>query len=363
MTDNCIEARFQGQLGDFTLDASFRIPAKGITALFGPSGCGKTSVLRCIAGLNQLPGSQLSVNGESWQNGKQLLPTHKRPIGYVFQEANLFNHLSVKENLIFGFKRSANRDKAPFLNEIVSLLGLEALLARSPLKLSGGERQRVAIGRALMTGPQVLLMDEPLAALDRFSKDDILPYLERLHDQLEIPVLYVSHDLAEVERLADQMILMENGRVRALGPLEQLLADPALPLAAMPDAAAVLEGVVTGYDPVYSLTTLYVSGGSLTAPGEIGAKGSLHRLRIGASDVALCRERAPGGSSILNGPVAKIMAMEYRQPHQVTVFLRLGEDGAGAALLARITRKSWDKLALQKGDVVHALIKGVALTK
>ena len=358
-----IEAQLSGTIGLFELDARFTIPSSGITALFGPSGCGKTSVLRCIAGLNHLPGSQLSINGETWQNDQDCLPSYKRPIGYVFQEANLFSHLSVKDNLLFGYKRSKTRDKTPSLDEVIQLLGLEHLLNRSPDRLSGGERQRVAIGRALMAGPEILLMDEPLAALDRFSKNEILPYLERLHDQLDIPVLYVSHDIAEVERLADHMVLMDKGRVKASGPLAELLADPDLPLAAMPDAAAVLEGVVTDFDPDYHLSTLVVSGGQLQVAGDIGQVGSMHRLRIAASDVALCRQRAPQGSSILNGPIAKIISTEDTQAHQKMVFLKLGEDGAGGWLLAKITRKSWDALQLKEGEVVYALIKGVALAK
>jgi molybdate transport system ATP-binding protein len=358
-----IDACFKGRLGEFQLDMEFSIPAQGITALFGPSGCGKTSVLRCIAGLNHLPGGQLSIHGDVWQAQNAFLPTHKRPVGYVFQEANLFNHLSVRDNLLFGYKRSRNRNNAPKLDEIIKLLGLEKLLSRSPLNLSGGERQRVAIGRALMSSPEILLMDEPLAALDRFSKNEILPYLERLHDHLAIPVLYVSHDIAEVERLADQMILLDSGQIRAIGPLENLLSNPELPLARLPDAAMVMEARVIDFDEEYGLTTMAVLGGELITVGKVGPLHSRHRLRISASDVGLCRTRAPQGSSILNGPVARITGVLQNQPHQMTVFLNLGMDGQGAGLIARITRKSWDSLELQQGDTVHALIKGVALAK
>ncbi len=357
-----IDAHFRGQHGDFLLNVAFSIPAKGITALFGHSGCGKTTVLRCIAGLNRLSEGSLTVSGECWQQDQFFLAPHRRPIGYVFQEANLFAHLSVRANLNYGYKRSQTRDGSPDFDEVVELLGLQALLDRSPERLSGGERQRVAIGRALMSGPKVLLMDEPLAALDRFSKNDILPYLERLHDHLAIPVIYVSHDQAEVERLADHMILLDQGRVQAAGPLTDLLSDPALPMARMPDASVVMEGIVTAYDDDYNLSTLNVVGGKLIVPGHIGLKGSLHRLRIGASDVGLCRDLAPQSTSIINSPLARIGWAETNDAHQVTVFLNLGRHGEGAGLLARITRKSWDALQLQQGDVVHALIKGVALT-
>jgi len=358
-----IRAEFKGQLGQFSLDVTFSIPSKGITAFFGPSGCGKSSVLRCVAGLNHLPSGQLSINDQSWQSKDLYIPTYKRAIGYVFQDADLFHHLSVKENLLFGYKRSHNKKNVPNLDEIIELLGLAGLLQRSTQTLSGGERQRVAIGRALMSGPEILLMDEPLAALDQFNKDEILPYLEKMHEHLAIPVLYVSHDLSEIERLADYMILMDKGRVQASGPLEQLLANPDLPLARMPDAAMVVTGRVVAYDEDYELTTMAVLGGELIVSGKVGQLHSLHRLRIAASDISLCRTRAPGGSSILNGPMAKIAGAIQSQAHQMTVFLNLGKDGQGAGLVARITRKSWDKLELKKGDVIHALIKGVALAK
>lgn len=361
MTASTVQARFKGTQGAFTLDVDFSVPSKGVTALFGPSGCGKTMVLRCIAGLQHMPVGHLIIHGEVWQDEQHFLPTHKRPIGYVFQEASLFPHLSVAANLAFGQKRNTNQAKSLAFEEIVDLLSLTALLERSPRKLSGGERQRVAIGRALLSGPEILLMDEPLAALDRFSKNDILPYLERLHDELAIPVIYVSHDIAEVERLADHMVLMENGKVLANGPLGELLSNSSLPLARMPEAASVVTGKVVAVEAEYGLSTLHVSGGELIVPGKAGPVGSTQRLRISASDVALARSRASEGSSILNGPLARITDAMENGPYQMTVFLRLGPDGTGASILSRITRKSWDRLELKKGETVHALIKSVAL--
>ena len=221
---HAIRAEFRGTIGKFALDAGFTAPAKGVTALFGPSGCGKTTVLRCIAGLLRVDGV-CEIDGEMWQdeNGA-FLPTHKRPLGYVFQEASLFQHLSVRRNLLFGAPRKdgGRANEAIAFDEVVELLGVERLLDRSPRNLSGGERQRVAIGRALLSQPKLLLMDEPLSALDRATKNEILPFLERLRDRLNLPVVYITHDIAEVERLADQMVLMEKGRVIGAGALEEL---------------------------------------------------------------------------------------------------------------------------------------------
>ncbi|QOZ08249.1 molybdenum ABC transporter ATP-binding protein [Bradyrhizobium sp. CCBAU 51765] len=215
-----INAAFRGRLGSFTLDAELSLPATGVTAIFGPSGCGKTSVARCIAGLQRMADGFCAVDGEVWQDGSSFRPVHRRPIGYVFQEASLFPHLSVQRNLLFGAPKAA-RAQITF-SEVVELLGLAALLDRSPYRLSGGERQRVAIGRALLSQPKLLLMDEPLSALDRTTRYEIFPFLERLHETLSLPVLYISHDMAEIERFADHLVLMEQGRVVGSGPLHSL---------------------------------------------------------------------------------------------------------------------------------------------
>jgi molybdate transport system ATP-binding protein len=358
-----ISARFRGTLGKFALDVAFTAPARGVTALFGPSGCGKTTVLRCVAGLQHLADGHLSVGGEVWQDGPRARPPHRRAIGYVFQEASLFPHLTVRENLLYGQSRAAKDGAARAVrtDETVALLGLERLLDRSPRHLSGGERQRVAIGRALLAQPSVLLMDEPLSALDRFSKNEILPYLETLHDALAIPVLYVSHDIAEVERLADHMVLLRDGQVLAAGRIEDLQADPSLPLARMPDAGVILHTTVRGYDPVYGLTTLAFPGGELVLPGHLGQPGTPRRARIVASDVSLARRRVPE-SSILNSLPARIVATDIQDGAvMVNVVLRLGEDGTSERLLARITRRSWDTLRFEVGDLVFAQVKSIAL--
>ena len=279
----------------------------------------------------------------------------------MLQEASQFPHLSDRDNLRYGLKRA--KVIPPFIgyNDVVDLLGIAPLLERPTSLLSGGERQRVAIGRALLSQPRLLLMDEPLSALDRFSKDDILPYLERLHGIFSIPVLYVSHDIVEIERLADTLILMNDGRIQAAGPLPALLADPALPLARRPEAASVLEAQVDSIDAVYGLTEVSVPGGRLLVPGDLGPRGTRRRVRVLASDVSLGR-RMPVDTTILNALPARILHGVPTTDYQITVVLALGTDGSGARLLARISRKSWDTLAFQPGDPVIARVKGVALT-
>jgi molybdate transport system ATP-binding protein len=357
-----IRANFRGTIGKFALDAGFTAPAKGVTALFGPSGCGKTTVLRCIAGLLRINGV-CEIDGEVWQDESgAFLPTYKRPLGYVFQEASLFQHLSVRRNLLFGAPRhdsDGTKDGIVF-DEVVELLGITRLLDRSPHNLSGGERQRVAIGRALLSQPKLLLMDEPLSALDRATKNEILPFLERLRDHLNLPVVYITHDIAEVERLADQMVLMDKGHVIGAGPLEDLQSDPSLPLAAARDAAVSFEGVVQSSEEAYGLVTLKVRGGVLTAPAPAGPAGERRRIRVIASDVSLTRE-TPGPSSILNVLPARIVSMKPLDTNEVVVVVALGDDGSGARLLSRMMRKSWGELGLAEGVNVYAQVKAVAL--
>jgi len=359
-----IRAEFRGTLGKFVLDAAFVAPAKGVTALFGPSGCGKTTVLRCIAGLLRVDGL-CEIDGEVWQSrAGAFLPTHKRPLGYVFQEASLFAHLSVRRNLLYGAPRGRGAEAARVIafDEVVDLLGIARLLERSPRNLSGGERQRVAIGRALLSQPKLLLMDEPLSALDRATKDEILPFLERLRARLDLPVVYVTHDLAEVERLADQMVLMDNGRVIGFGPLQDLQSDPSLPLANALDAAVSVEAVVTANDEAYGLVMFDIRGGSLTLPTPPAAIGETRRIRVSASDVSLSRQ-APAPSSVLNSLPARIVATKPVGSHEVVAVLALGPDGTGARLLARLTRKSFEALRLSEGVDVYAQIKAVALER
>jgi len=353
-----VKVDFRGTLGSFELNTRFEVPARGVTAIFGPSGCGKTAIMRCIAGLNRLAGL-CSVAGDIWQDEKHFRPVHQRPIGYVFQEANLFPHLSVRRNLMYGHPGAA---AAITLDEVVALLGIDTLLERSPRHLSGGERQRVAIGRALLSQPKLLLMDEPLSALDQMTKDEILPYLERLHGALDLPILYISHDIAEVERLADQLVLMRNGAVLASGPLSELQADLSLPLALSRNAAVSLDATVLDQDSSDGMARLAVPGGQFLLPAEPLAAGSRRRLRVLADDVSLALE-TPSRSTIVNVLRARILGIRSQSDHRVTALLGLGEDGEGARLLSRVTERSWNELGLRPGLDVYAQVKGVALVR
>lgn len=357
-----IRAAFRGTLGRFALDAAFTVPATGVTALFGPSGCGKTTVLRCMAGLQHLPDGLCVVDGDVWQDQTSFRPPHERAIGYVFQEASLFPHLSVRRNLLYGTPRGepvSGADAIAF-EEVLDLLGLDALLDRSPHKLSGGERQRVALGRALLSQPKLLLMDEPLSALDRLTKDEILPFLERLHERLALPVIYISHDMAELERLADHLVLMLAGRVLAVGPLSAVQSDPSLPLAMAREAAVSFDAVAEEYDDAYGILTFGIAGGRLLVPGSRIPAGERRRLRIAASDVSLTRE-APKATSILNILPARILSQTPTGRNEILVVLSLTADSGSARLLARITRRSSEQLGLSEGMPVFAQVKGVSL--
>lgn len=351
-----LDVDFQLYRGKFFLDVAFSAPAHGITGLFGPSGCGKTTLLRAIAGLEKVDKGYLRLGDEIWQDANHYLPTHKRSLGYVFQEASLFPHLDVHGNLMFGYKRIADTARRITFDQAVSLMDLEALLPRQPDSLSGGERQRVAIARALLTSPALLLMDEPLAALDAARKAELLPFFERLHDELELPVLYISHAADEVARLADHLVLMESGKVIASGPVHELLTRLDLPLAQDYDAASIIEATMSGYDETWKLATLAFPGGTFSICHDRLQQGQKVRLRILARDVSLTLHKQHE-TSILNILPAQVEQLLEQNAAQVMVRLKIGD----ASLLARVTRKSAAALELVPGKAVFAQVKSVAL--
>ena len=353
-----IDFRFELERGNFRLETGAVLPGFGVTALFGASGSGKTSLLRCIAGLERARG-RLEVNGECWQDSENRLfvPPHRRALGYVFQEAALFPHLRVKANLEYGRRRTPAKARKGSLDHCCDILGIGGLLQRYPHQLSGGERQRVALGRALLNSPRLLLMDEPMAGLDRPRKAEILPYLERLHEEADIPVLYVTHDLEELARIADQLALIENGRILKQGPLAEMLASLDLPIARDEDAGAVIETQVIRHDDEYHLTHLGFCGGEILVGRIQRAMGERLKIRIHARDVSLALQ-PPGETSILNVVKAVVTEMADQGPGRIMVRL----DAGGTPLLARITRKSQSRLGLKTGMPVYAQIKSVALS-
>ena len=351
-----IEARFCIDRGGFSLDVDLRVPARGVTALFGPSGCGKTTLLRAIAGLERYRDGVLKVGDMIWQSAGRFVPPHRRALGYVFQEASLFAHLSVRRNLEYGVKRVPREQRKVALEQAVELLGIAPLLDRKPARLSGGERQRVAIARALAVSPRLLLMDEPLASLDVNRKQEILPYIESLHNELDIPVIYVSHSPDEVARLADYLVLLEAGRVVGAGDIHGMLTRLDSPLAHGHDAESLIDAAVAGHDDTYHLTHLDFAGGRFTVIRKPLPVGSAVRLRVAARDVSLTLEHQ-SGTSILNIFPAIIDELIPEGDAQVTVRLMVG----GVPMLARVTRKSASVLDLKPGKSVYAQAKSVAL--
>jgi molybdate transport system ATP-binding protein len=344
--------------GAFNLDVDLALPGRGVTALFGHSGSGKTTLLRVLAGLERVHGARVALGDEVWQDDahKVFVPTHERGIGYVFQEASLFPHLNVRANLEFGRKRLKPAERRFDLLAVAELLGIERLLDARPATLSGGERQRAAIARTLLASPRLLLMDEPLAALDMRRKLEILPYLERLHDELALPVVYVSHAADEVARLADHLVVLEEGRVLASGPLAATLARLDLAANFQDDAGVMIETTLQAHD-ADGLSHLAFAGGVLLVGQRNAAVGTRVRCRIHARDVSLALER-PRGSSITNILPARVDAVgPSGTPGQVLVRLLVGD----TALLARITERSRRELAIAPGCAVWAQVKAVAL--
>lgn len=350
-----IEVEVSLQKDSFRLEAVFSAPARGVSVVFGPSGCGKTSLLRCLAGLEPAAKGRVSVSGQSWQDGPQFMPVHRRRLGMVFQEAALFSHLSVCGNLEFGARRRGG-DLAR-LPEIAEMLGLRQLLDRKPNSLSGGERQRVALGRALLSGPELLLLDEPLSALDAGARTKLMPFIENALHAYEIPAIYVTHSIDELARLADHVVLMEAGRVVASGSLRDSLTTLESGLTRIEEAFGVLHGQVVG-SAVAGLSSVLTSGGRLMLLPDTGLPvGTPVRLRIQARDISICLERSEKTSILNILPVVIEAISSPGKSGNITLRLALGEE----TLLARISAHSCIQLGLQPGQQVFAQVKAAAL--
>jgi len=353
-----LHVRLDLRRDDFHLDVDFDVPARGITALYGASGSGKTSLLRAVAGLEAKARGRVALGEAVWLDTDRGVnrPPHRRPLGYVFQQGGLFPHLTVADNLAYALKRVPVERRRATLDDIVNQTELGSLLARKPDQLSGGQRQRTALARALLTGADLMLLDEPLASLDKPARLRLLPFLEQLGNRTAGPVLYVTHFLDEVCRLADQVVLLKDGRVAGQGPLLEILNTPHPLLAAGDEARSVLMTTVAEHDPVYHLTRLNFDGGDLLVPHVAADVGAARRVRINARDVSLTRNPTPE-SSILNVIPAVVEALIDAGPARVLVRLAAGR----SRMLAMITRRSAEQLNLAPGLSLHAQVKSVAL--
>lgn len=359
----CIHAQFLLQYGSlherFELRTDLRIPSRGVTAIFGHSGSGKTTFLQLLAGLKQPSEGRLTINGTVWQDADSFLPPHKRAVGYVFQDAGLLPHLSAEKNLAYARTRAG---AGPFTSEyehIVKLMGIGALLRRYPHQLSGGEKQRVAIARALLTNPAVLLMDEPLASLDPPRKQEILPYLERLRDEFALPILYVSHAIDEVSRLADHVVVLESGSVIAEGDIQSVFSRLDLPLRLGDDTGVVIAATVVERDPQWHLAKVRFAGGELWVRDAGDVLGTAVRIRILARDVSLALS-AQADSSIINklgGVVSELL------PGNDAAVMMVKVNIGDTALVAQVTCKSADRLQLHQGNRVWVQVKSAAVVR
>lgn len=341
------------------LDVDSSIPATGITAIYGQSGSGKTSLLRCIAGLEKADQGKLCVKGEIWQDDNLFLPTHKRPIGYVFQESSLFPHLTAQKNLAYAIKRADLPVSPEFYQRIIEVMGINDILDRYPSQLSGGERQRIAIARALLIQPRLLLMDEPLTALDHERKQEILPYLERLHTSFDIPILYVSHSMDEVARLADHILVLDQGKVIAEGELTEVFSRIDLPQRLEQESGVILHGKVIEKDQQWQLMRIAFAQGEIWLPDSGEVLEQAVRIRILAKDVSLALNNHDD-MSIVNRIEMKVAEIKSDTDSAMAlVRLTMGED----YLVAKLTKKSTHHLQLKVGIPIWAQIKSVAIVR
>ncbi|MCO7224934.1 molybdenum ABC transporter ATP-binding protein [Pleionea sp. CnH1-48] len=352
-----LELRLSHSVDDFHLNLDVKLPGQGVTAVFGHSGCGKTTLLRCVAGLEKANEAFIKVNDKVWQGAASFCHTHQRSLGFVFQEASLFSHLTVEANLMYAIKRAPRSTEPSLYRSILELLGLDALIKRMPDQLSGGERQRVAIARALLIQPDLLLMDEPLAALDFARKDEVLPYLERMKKELAIPMLYVTHSMDEVARLADHLIVMEQGKVLASGALTDVFSRLDLPLYQRDESGVVLTGEIESKDEQWHLAKVGMGGYHLWVQDLDYAIGQSVRLRVLARDVSLALSEQTDSSflNVLSGVVDELHSAEH--PSLILVRVKVAE----GLIIARITQRSMRHLKLAVGSRVWLQIKSVAL--
>jgi molybdate transport system ATP-binding protein len=357
-----LEARFSLTQGEFQLQSQLSTGVSGVTGLFGPSGSGKTTFLRCLAGLTRATNGYVRFGEQIWQDESKgvFLPPHQRPVGVVFQENRLFAHLTVRKNLMFGRKRSKGAENRVSWDEVIQILQLAPLLDRQPDKLSGGEQQRVAIGRAILTGPKLLIMDEPLASMDHQGKKGILNFIRRLQAQLQLPILHVSHDMGEILQLADYLALMDGGQILATGPISEMITRLDLPLAHRGDASTVITAKVTKQDPTYHLNSLSFGDPEqiLFIPNSNLTLGESVRIRILARDVSLTLDH-PEQTSILNIFPAEVVEIVPENPAQYMVKLSV----CGRPILSRITKKSLHNLEIKKGMSLIAQVKSIALER
>ncbi|HXX73991.1 MAG TPA: molybdenum ABC transporter ATP-binding protein [Nitrospiraceae bacterium] len=356
---NRLVARFNVSYPNFQLDVSLDLPVKGVLALFGPSGSGKTTLVRCLAGLERAQNGFLCLGDDVWQDESRGIhvPIYQRPIGYVFQDARLFPHLSVRSNLVYGFNRTPVSQRRVSLEQVIDILGIEHLLERRPHKLSGGEQQRITIGRALLTSPRLLLLDEPLSSLDADRKREILPFIQRLYKELHIPIVYVSHSINEILQLAHQIAFLQEGKMVALGPLSEVFSRLDLHRKLGPHPiGAVIDATIAEHEPAFGLTRLIYKGQSLYVPLQSLDIGAPLRIHILSSDVSLVLGPCSTSTSALN--ILEATVVEIKEVDQSTVDVQLD---IGCPLVASITKKSLVDLKLAPGQRLCAHVKTVAL--
>ena len=358
---NLLSAKFKLAFTEFVLNAEIKVPVQGFTVLFGPSGCGKTTFLRCLAGLERAPTGFLKIGENIWQDEEHgvFLPVSDRKIGYVFQDTRLFKHLSVDANLRYGLRRRITEKGETLFNQVIKVMELESLLDRNPNKLSGGEKQRVALARALLTRPRLLLMDEPLAALDIKYKREILPYFQRLQSELNIPIFYVTHSLNEVLQLVDTMLLMKQGRIISAGPVAKVFSHPEIEIqVGNPLVGSILDTIVDKQDNEFQLTVLKFNDQTLYIPQRDVAIGNRLRIHIRAEDVSLAIAPIQNQTSVLNVLAGQVLETSPSLDDDCKVKVRLD---IGCPLLAMITRKSLAHLNLKPGQRIFAHIKAIRI--